>query len=131
MVGRRPHRLGGQIQAEISEIIQRRLKDPRLGFVTVTRVRLTADLRIATVYVSVMGEPEEIEKNVLCLQGASNYIRSLLGERLRVKHLPELRFRYDDSGVKGARIEELLKDLREEHGTEGEQAPEGQNGAKA
>ena len=50
---------------------------------------------------------------------SSNFIRSLLGERLRVKHLPELRFRYDDSGVKGARIEEILRHLKEGNGTEG------------
>ena len=119
MEGRRPDRLGGQIQEEISEIIQRRLKDPRLGFITITKVRLTADLRYATVFVSVMGRQDEIDRNLLCLEGASNFIRSELGRRLRVKHIPELRFRYDDSGVKGARIEKILRHLKEgEHGTD-------------
>lgn len=119
MEGRRPDRLGGQIQEEISEIIQHRLKDPRLGFITVTKVRLTTDLRYATVFVSVMGRQDEIDRSLLCLEGASNFIRSELGRRIRVKHIPEVRFRYDDSGVKGARIEEILRHLKEgEHGTD-------------
>jgi ribosome-binding factor A len=112
MDGRRPGRLGGQIQEEVSDIIRRKLKDPRLGFITITRVHVTGDLRHATVYVSVMGSEEEIESNLGYLDGASNFIRSELGKRIRVKHIPDLKFRYDDSGVTGARIEKLLRHLK-------------------
>ncbi len=113
MEGRRPGRLGGQVQEEISEIIQRKIKDPRLGFVTVTRVKMTADLRHASVYVSVIGAEEDVEKSLAALESASNFIRSELGRRIRVKHVPDLKFFHDDSAVKGARIEEILKHLRE------------------
>jgi ribosome-binding factor A len=113
MEGRRPGRLASQVQEEISDIIQRKIKDPRLGFVTVTRVKLTADLRHASVHVSVLGVEEEQEKSLACLESASNFIRSELGKRLRVKHIPDLRFFFDDSAVKGARIEKILRHLRE------------------
>jgi ribosome-binding factor A len=113
MEGRRPGRLAGQVQAEISEIFQRKIKDPRLGFVTVTRVKLTADLRHASVYFSVMGGEADVARSVACLESASNFIRSELGRRLRVKHVPDLKFFYDDTAIKGARIEKILKHLRE------------------
>jgi ribosome-binding factor A len=117
--GRRPSRLGGQIQEEVSQIIHRKLKDPRLGFVTVTTVKLTADLRYANVYFSVMGSQKDIDTSMSCLEHAASFIRSELGRCLRVKHIPELRFYYDDSGARGARIEEILKHLKEEdHGTD-------------
>ena len=118
MEGRRPGRLAGQVQEEISEIIQRKIKDPRLGFVTVTRVKLTADLKHASIYVSVLGGEVEQEQSLVCLDSASPFIRSELAKRLRVKHIPDLKFFFDDSAVKGARIEKLLKHLREgDHGT--------------
>jgi ribosome-binding factor A len=113
MEGRRPGRLAGQIQEIISEIIQRRIKDPRLGFVTLTLVKLTADLRHASVHVSVLGGEEEQVRSLACLESATSFIRSELGKRLRVRHIPDLKFFFDDSAVKGARIEEILKHLRE------------------
>jgi ribosome-binding factor A len=97
----------------VSEIIHRRLKDPRLGFVTVTRVKLTADLSHANIYVSVMGSPDDASRNLACLDGAASFIRSELGRRLRIKRIPELTFRYDDSGATGARIDSILKNLKE------------------
>jgi ribosome-binding factor A len=117
--GRRLARLAGQIQEEVSDIMRRRLKDPRLGFVSVTRVKVTADLSYANVYVSVIGEEKESRKTMECLEGASSLIRSELGKRIRVKRIPELRFYYDDSSARSARIEEILKNLKEaENGRE-------------
>jgi ribosome-binding factor A len=113
-VSRRLDRLGGQIQEEISDIIARKLKDPRVGFVSVTGVRVSADLSVASVYVSAMGEEEEAGRSLAGLEGAAAYIRQELGRRLRIKRIPELRFFRDDSAAKGARIDELLRDLREE-----------------
>ena len=113
MRGRRISRLCDQIQEEVSDILHRKLKDPRLGFVTVTRVKLAADLSQSNIYVSVMGSPEDVTKTLTCLEGASSFVRSELGRRLRIKRIPELIFRYDDSGAKGARIESILKDLKE------------------
>jgi ribosome-binding factor A len=114
MAGRRVSRLNDQLREEISDIIHRRLKDPRIGFVTVTKVSVTADLSRASVYVSIMGEPDDISTTISCLDRASGFMRGELGRRLRIKRIPELRFRYDDSCVKGARIDSILRDLREE-----------------
>lgn len=113
MQGRRLGRLGGQIQEEISDIIARKLKDPRVGFVTLTGVKVSADLSYASVYVSVMGDQQEIDKTLAGLEVAKSFIRSELAGRLRVKHIPEIRFHLDDSVVKGARIDSILKHLKE------------------
>lgn len=114
MESRRLTRLGQQIQEEVSEIIRRRMKDPRLGFVTVTGVRVTADLSFAYVYVSAMGTSQEADQTFRCLTSAAGFIRTELGKRLRVKHVPELRFKYDDSCERVARIESMLRELNRE-----------------
>ncbi len=110
---RRLSRLGVQIQEEVSDIIRRRLKDPRIGFVSVTGARVTADLSFAYVYISAMGSEEDIGRSLECLIGAASFIRSELGKRLRIKRIPELRFVYDDTGVRAAKIEAILKDLKD------------------
>ena len=113
MQGRRLSRLNSQVQEEVSEIISRRLKDPRIGFVTLTGVKVSADLSYASIYVSVMGGPIDIEKSLACLEGAASFIRSELGKRLHIRRIPEVRFYHDDSCVKGARIDSILRDLKE------------------
>jgi ribosome-binding factor A len=110
---RRIGRLGDQIQEEVSDIIRRKIKDPRVGFVSVTGVKVSADLSLAHVWISVIGGPDDIDKNMVCLRGAAGFIRAELGRRLRVKRIPELRFHYDDSSVKGARIDSILKRLKD------------------
>lgn len=112
MQGRRLSRLADQIQEEVSDIIHRKLKDPRLGFTSITKVRVAADLSLADVYVSIMGSQGEIDRSVACLDGAARFIRSELGGRLRIKRIPEIRFHYDDSCVKGARIDSILRQLK-------------------
>lgn len=118
MQGKRTHRLGGQIQQEVSDIISRKVKDPRMGFITVTGVDMSSDLRYATVYISVLGEEGDLERNLKWLASAAGFIRHELGTRLHVKHTPELRFRSDDSTVKGMRIDSILKEIKES--TDGE-----------
>jgi ribosome-binding factor A len=110
---RRLDRLGGQIQEEVSDIILRKLRDPRIGFVTVTKVRVSADLSYASIYISVMGGAEDIDRSLESLEGASSFIRSEMGKRLKIRHIPEIRFHYDDTEIKGARIDSLLKRLKE------------------
>jgi ribosome-binding factor A len=112
-MSRRLARLAAQIQEEICDVLARKIRDPRVGFVTLTGVKVTADLSYADVYVSVMGTGEEVKRTLDSLEGARSYIRSELGSRLRVKHVPEIRFHHDTSAERGARIDSLLRDLKE------------------
>ncbi len=112
MQGKRTERLGGRIQQEISEIILLKVKDPRLGFVTVTGVKMSSDLRYATVYVTVLGADEDADESLTCLESASKFIRHELGGRLHVKHVPELRFHIDEAALRGRRVDSILRDMK-------------------
>jgi ribosome-binding factor A len=111
--GKRTERLAGQIQREIGDIISRKVKDPRLGFVTVTGVKMSPDLRYATVYITVMGGDEDAEKSLGCLETAAGFIRHELAGRLHVKHLPELRFFMDEAALRGRRIDNILREIKD------------------
>jgi len=106
--GRRPQRLGQQIREEISSLLLGGLKDPRIGFTTITDVRLTPDLRQAHIYVSVLGNREQQQQTLNGLTAARAFIRRELAQRLRVRRVPELHFQLDSSIEYSARIEELL-----------------------
>lgn len=110
MPGRRPERLGEQIREELSLIIGGEVEDPRLGFVTVTGAKLSADLRTAKIYVSILGDEDEVKGSLTALRHASGFIRHQLGAVLRMRYTPELHFVYDDADVRAARIEELLSE---------------------
>ena len=113
MQGRRTERLGGQIQQEISEIILHKVKDPRLGFVTVTGVRMSPDLGHAAIYFTVMGGDEDAEESLHCLESACSFIRHELSGKLHVKHVPELRFHMDEAALRGRRIDTILRDMKD------------------
>ncbi|MFQ5925827.1 MAG: 30S ribosome-binding factor RbfA [Terriglobia bacterium] len=108
--GRRPQRVGEQIREEISNLLLRGLKDPRIGFATVTAVRVSPDLRHACVYISVLGSAEQRQESLRGLEAASSFLRRELSHRLRLHHVPALRFELDTSCERGARIEELLEE---------------------
>ena len=111
MVHFRRLRLGDQLQVELADLIQRELKDPRVGFVTVTEVRMSPDLKHARVYVSVFeGEEEKKQESITALQRAEGFLRHSLGRRLRLRYVPALRFVVDDTLDHSARIDELLED---------------------
>ena len=105
---RRPARLGSQLREEIGLMLQRDVKDPRIGFVTITDVHLTADCKLARVYVSVLGSDEDRRQSLEGLNQAAGFIRFEIGHRLRLRYSPELEFRLDDSLEKEARLEELF-----------------------
>ncbi len=109
---KRSERVSDQIKEEIADILMRKIKDPRIGFVTVTGVELADDLRNAKVFVSVLG-PDRAS-TLKGLESASAFIRAELGRRLRLRFIPELLFRYDDSAERGAHIMELLNEVEEE-----------------
>ncbi|NLC56865.1 MAG: 30S ribosome-binding factor RbfA [Armatimonadetes bacterium] len=114
MATTRQRRVAELIKAEVSQILQREVSDPRLGFVTVTDVEVTPDLRDARVFISVLGEPEQARESIAALQRAAKYIRGLLGRRVDLRVIPELTFKLDRSFERGARVLELLHELEAE-----------------
>lgn len=108
ILGRRQVRLQDQIQTEVAEMVSLELKDPRIGFATVTRVDLTPDLRSAHIWVSVPGEKEDQEKTLEGLLSATGYLRHELSLRLRLRRVPELAFVLDHSAEDVLRVESLL-----------------------
>ncbi len=97
------------LREEISLILQQEIKDPGLGFVTIIDVRMTEDLKYAKVYYSVYGTDEEKERTAKALKRATNYIKHLLGDKVRMKYMPEITFAYDTDQEKAARIDAILK----------------------
>ncbi|MDR7865504.1 MAG: 30S ribosome-binding factor RbfA [Sporomusaceae bacterium] len=102
------------IKQELSKIILTELKDPRIGFVTVTRVDVTGDLRSAKAYVSLMGSAEEKTATWQALQKAVGHLRSEIGKRIKLRFSPELSLHIDESLEYGAHINELLAKLKRE-----------------
>jgi ribosome-binding factor A len=111
MATRRQRQLAELLHEEISTLLQRRAQDPRLKQVTVTGVEITKDLKIARVYVSVLGDAEETRSAMAGLEKAAGYLRSQLGASVRLRYVPELSFRLDDSLKQGMHIDQLLDAL--------------------
>ena len=112
-----PHRqekLGEQIAIEISDLLRTRMKDPRVGFASVTHVEVSGDLRHAKIFVSVMGEPEEKKSTIEALHHATGFLRHELAGRLTLRFMPEIIFKLDNSIEQGARILGLIRQLEEQ-----------------
>jgi ribosome-binding factor A len=116
-MSQRTDRLDSQIRAELMDLIQREMKDPRIGFVTVTRVETARDLGSARVWVSVLGTPDEQTAAVKALESAAPWLRRQLGERLKIRHVPQLNVRHDDSIEAGDRVLRILRELEEGRGS--------------
>jgi ribosome-binding factor A len=108
LTGRRSERVAEEIREEVAQIIGRELKDPRIGFVTVTRVSLTPDLRTAHVNVGILGDASQHEKTLTGLRQAAGFVRRELGRRIRMRHTPELVFHYDEGLDATDRVAALL-----------------------
>ena len=93
---------------ELAEVLRNEVKNPLLSFVTVTKVAITKDLSIATIYYTVMGDENEIEATKKALENAKGFLRSELASRVNMRKVPDLKFKYDESLAYGNRIEELL-----------------------
>ncbi len=104
----RQKRLGELLKKEISDMLTRGIKDPRIGFVSITSIEVSGDLRHAKVFVSVYGSEQERKSTVAGLKSAAGYIRKELGQRLRVRRVPEISIIYDESLERGSRILELI-----------------------
>ena len=112
MPSHRPESVGKNIQIELSNILHTETKDPRLGFVTITGVHMSHDLRTARVYISVLGSEEDRQLTFEGLNRANAFLRRSLGQRLSLRHTPELFFSYDDTLERGNRIDQLLDQLK-------------------
>lgn len=108
MTSDRMRRVDEAVREVLSDAIATDLKDPRVGFVTVTSVKTSPDLRHARVYVSVLGDDQQREDSLLGLRSAHGYLQRRLASELRLKHTPTLVFEYDESVDRGMRIGELL-----------------------
>ena len=114
----RPKRVGEQMKKELSEIIGRKIKDPRIGFVTVTDVQVTGDLQQAKVYISVLGDEEQKESTLKGLATAKGFIRSEIGKRIRLRKTPEIQFEFDESITYGNRIDTIIHDINRQSNQE-------------
>jgi ribosome-binding factor A len=111
---RRPQRVALQIQHEVSLMISRDMKDRRVGFVTVTGVQMSPDLRHAKIFVSLMGGEEEKKESLATLNHAAGWIRHELGQRIRMKFAPDVVFLMDTSQDYGERIDRIIDEIHEQ-----------------
>lgn len=110
----RANRVAEQMKKELGEILTRKIKDPRVGFVTVTDVEVTGDLQQATVYISVLGDEAKKRDTLLGLAKAKGFIRSEIGNRIRLRKTPEINFEFDEALEYGNRIETILRDINKQ-----------------
>lgn len=115
MSNQRSARVGEQMREELARLIKE-LKDPRIGFVSVVKVEVSGDLRHARIYISVMGTDQQKKESMQGLQSASGHLRSELGQIMRLRFVPELNFRLDESIEHGVRIAKLLVEVQKEQG---------------
>lgn len=107
----RPERVAERVQREVTDILARHLRDPRLAGITVTDVEVSGDLKLATIFVSTLAAGAERERSLAALDHAAPAVRRQLAPRLGLREVPEVRFRFDESLERGARVEDLLKKL--------------------
>jgi ribosome-binding factor A len=113
--GSRPERVAEEIRAEVSSMIARDLRDPGIGFITITKVQVSPDLQHARVYYTSLGDPAARKNTSRALERASPFMRRQIGQRLRLRRAPELEFVFDESIAHQDRIEQLLQELRDQH----------------
>ncbi len=119
-VADRLERIGEEIKREVSSIIAKDVKDPRLGMISITDVNVSRDLSWAKVYFSMLGSEDEREKTLEGLERAKGFVRTELSKRLRVRHTPEIIFQFDPSLEQGAKMDALLRSLKQPAKNEGE-----------
>ena len=114
MQGKRTERVGHLIQMELSQLILHRVKDPRLGFVTVTHVDVTPDLKSAVVFYSVLGNDKAKKDSQIALEKASGFLQKEIGTAIQLRYTPRLAFRLDDSLEQGMEVDKVLRKIQQE-----------------
>lgn len=113
-MGNRPERVGDQIRVELAQLLSREVHDPGVGFVTITRVKVSPDLLLARVYYTSLGDEKARRESAKALGRATPFLRRQIGQRVQLRRVPELQFFYDESIAHQDRIEQILQDLHEE-----------------
>jgi ribosome-binding factor A len=111
---RRTEQVGDLLKEELSRLLEREAKDPHIGFVTLTDVEVTPDLRTARVYFSVLGDEQAMQESLEALERARGFLRRELSQRLTIRYVPELHFLLDRSIERGQHIANLLRQVREQ-----------------
>jgi len=109
---KRKEKIEGLLKTEIAQILHAEIKDPRIGFTTISRVQVSDDLRNARVYFSVMGNEEEVKRSTAGLQSAKTFIQNSVGSHIRMRFIPILEFYIDDSLEYSAHIDSLLYSIK-------------------
>ena len=112
--GSRASRVGDQIQAELASLLTRDVHDPGIGFLTITRVKVSPDLQLARVFYTTMGDQAAREKTARALDRATPFIRRQIGQRVQLRRVPVIEFRFDESVANQDRVEQILRDLKQE-----------------
>jgi ribosome-binding factor A len=121
--GHRPDRVGEQIREELSEFLSRGgVHDPGIGFITLTRVTVSPDLQQARVFYTTLGDPQARAETARALERATPFLRRHIGGVMRLRRVPELEFRFDQSIANQDRIEQILRDLKQEEARRAEEA---------
>lgn len=110
--GRRPRQVADVVRAELARLLREELRDPNIGFATITEVEMSADLRSARIHVSVLGDASQFARTVAALNHASHHLRPLIGRNCGLRYAPELHFVEDHTLERGARIEEILRTVK-------------------
>ena len=110
----RPERLAELIKQEVFIILTQEVSDPRIGFITITDVKVSGDLRHASIFVSIFGDEKKQQETVKGLESATAFVRGELGHRLELRIVPEIIFKIDHSVARAARIESIISDLKKE-----------------
>ncbi|MDD5496494.1 MAG: 30S ribosome-binding factor RbfA [Candidatus Omnitrophica bacterium] len=125
MSNTRPQRVQEALRQEISKILHENIKDPRIGFLTVTKVELTRDLRFARVYFSVLGSTKENKNALYGLNSAKGYIKNIISDRIKLKFMPEIEFKIDQTAERAKVVLDILDKIKKERKDE-----EGRRGDK-
>jgi len=112
MQGSRPARIGEEIRQELSELLMREVKDPGIGFITITYVKVSPDLQVARAYYTLIGDENARKQTARALERATPFLRRQIAGRLRLRRAPELTFQFDESVEREQRIEALLQEIK-------------------
>ena len=115
---KRADRVSDLLKLEISQMLLKEVKDPHIGFMTITGVEVSKDLHVANVFYTILGDEKQVSESAQALSRVSSFIKRQLGKRLRMRYIPDIIFRYDHSLEYGAKIDNILGHLKDSEGTD-------------